>query len=345
MGAGVAMSPDASSGAETSRLGVCVIGRNEGERLLRCLDGVRDGGHHVVYVDSGSSDGSRERAAELGVEVVQLDPSRPFTAARARNAGFARLLERRPGLAFVQFVDADSELAPGWLEAGAAHLEAHAEVAAVCGALRERHPDASPYNRLAALEWRLPPGETDACGGIAMYRSGPFGALGGFREDMIAGEEPELCYRIREAGHRIVRLEHAMAVHDAAIFRFAQWWRRSVRAGHAFAEAAALHGHGADRFQAHELASILFWGAGLPGGIALGLWPTSGLSLLGLAGYGLLWSRIFRSRRQSGEGRDDSALYASAATLGKFAELLGIARFAWNRLVLRRASLLIEYKS
>jgi glycosyltransferase involved in cell wall biosynthesis len=129
-----------------STIGVVVIGRNEGERLRRCLESVRSGA--VVYVDSGSSDGSVALARSLGVEVVGLDLSSPFTAARARNAGFERLLQFDPSAEFVQFVDGDCEVAAGWLERARKEFEARSDAAVVCGRLRERFPDATVYNRL-----------------------------------------------------------------------------------------------------------------------------------------------------------------------------------------------------
>jgi glycosyltransferase involved in cell wall biosynthesis len=151
-----------------SGLGIVIIGRNEGERLRRCLQSVAMAGCPVVYVDSGSSDGSMELAGSLGAGVVNLDLSTPFTAARARNEGFRRLMELRPGLQFVQFVDGDCELSGGWLSAAQAEMRNRPEAAALCGLLRERHPEASIYNRLCDLQWNGPAGQIEACGGIAM---------------------------------------------------------------------------------------------------------------------------------------------------------------------------------
>lgn len=72
--------------------GVVVIGRNEGERLRQCLRSLLPT-VVAVYVDSGSTDGSAKWARDNGAEVVDLDASVPFTAARVRNAGFQRLPE------------------------------------------------------------------------------------------------------------------------------------------------------------------------------------------------------------------------------------------------------------
>src|SRR5687768_17706012 len=96
-------------------VGVIAIGRNEGERLRRCLASVVGKGcAAVVYVDSNSSDGSVAMARGMGVEVVELDMSLPFSAARARNAGFERLVQAAPHVEFVQFVDGDCEVQPTW---------------------------------------------------------------------------------------------------------------------------------------------------------------------------------------------------------------------------------------
>ena len=67
-----------------SEIGVIAIGRNEGERLRRCLDSVVGKGFSVVYVDSNSTDGSVDFARSVGAEVVELDMSLPFSAARAQ---------------------------------------------------------------------------------------------------------------------------------------------------------------------------------------------------------------------------------------------------------------------
>ena len=83
----------------TPELGVVVIGRNEGQRLARCLQSQAERTDSVVYVDSGSTDGSVALAQSLGVQVLALDPRTPFTAARARNEGFAALLRSERGRA------------------------------------------------------------------------------------------------------------------------------------------------------------------------------------------------------------------------------------------------------
>ena len=327
-----------------ARTGAVAIGRNEGQRLVRCLQSLVGHVGELVYVDSGSTDDSVARARELGAVVVELDTTIPFTAARARNAGFDALRERLPELTFVQFVDGDCEVVPSWLPTALQHLETHPTVGVVAGRRRERHPEASPYNRLADMEWDTPIGPATEIGGDALFRVRAFVDAGRYDPTLIAGEDPELCLRVRRAGWEVVRIDAEMTRHDAAMHRFEQWWTRATRAGHAYAESFHMHGTAPDRYRARELRSIVFWG-GLVPAAATGLAPaTLGLSLLGAgAAYGVLTGRIFRHRRKHGDGLADAGLYAAATAIGKLAEMRGVARYAANRVRGRRGGL-IEYK-
>ncbi|MCO5165864.1 MAG: glycosyltransferase family 2 protein [Planctomycetes bacterium] len=326
-----------------SELGVVVIGRNEGARLVRCLESVAGGGRPVVYVDSGSTDGSPSAARRLGAEVVALDMSLPFTAARARNAGLHRLLERRPDLALVQLVDGDCEVQPGWLEAGAWAMAADPRLGVVCGRTKERHPTATVYNRLIDVEWDGPLGDIPATTGNAMARVAALRQAGWFRADLIAGEEPELCLRVRRLGWRVARIDADMAVHDAAMTRLGQWWRRTVRAGHAYAEGAHLHGAGPERHWVRETRRAVLWGGILPAAALGGAPLTLGASLLlGLA-YPACAARVYARTRGRGRSRADAAAYAAFTVLGKLPELQGVLRFHRRRL-LGGGARLIEYR-
>lgn len=226
-----------------SRVGVVVIGRNEGRRLRACLESVLATCRAVVYVDSGSTDDSVAVARELGAETIELDASAPYCAARARNAGFEHLATRWPHLRFVQFIDGDCELLKDWLDCAVARLNGQPTVAIVAGWLRERNPEASVYNRIAEFEWNSsPPGEVDAVGGIFLIRREAFEQVGGFNPSVPAGEEPELCQRLKARGWRIVRLDRDMAWHDLAMTRYIQWWRRAFRFGYACSDLARRFG-------------------------------------------------------------------------------------------------------
>jgi GT2 family glycosyltransferase len=320
--------------------GLVIIGRNEGERLKRCLASVQGSAAAVVYVDSGSTDGSVEWARSAGAEVVELDLSKPFTAARARNQGFKRLFEMAPELRWVQFVDGDCEVVSGWLSAATGFLQSHPDVAAVCGRRRERHPERSVYNRMCDREWDTPVGQAKACGGDVMLRTEALRAVGGYRDGLIAGEEPELCVRLRAVGWKVWRIAEEMTVHDAAMTRIGQWWRRSRRAGYAYAEGAALHGAPPERHWVHETRRALTWGVGFPLLVAISGAVATPWCLLLLTAYPLQIARLWMRGTGPGWERLTDAFFS---TLGKFPEAQGALDFLRNRL-LRRGGVLIEYK-
>lgn len=323
---------------KATAVGVVVIGRNEGDRLRRCLASLATQARHIVYVDSASSDDSVKLARSMGVEVVSLDMALPFTAARARNAGYASMRALYPHTEYVQFVDGDCEVAAGWLASASSFLALHRDVAVVCGRRRERYPDLSIYNALCDSEWDTPVGETKACGGDALMRVTAFAASRGFRSELIAGEEPELCVRLRTAGWKIWRLPQEMTLHDAAMTRFGQWWQRSRRSGYAFAEGARLHGAAPERHWVRESRRSLLWGAGIP------LLSLSLIAWLGAWGIALLLlypAQVMRlALRGTQRERWPHALFL---VLGKFPEALGHLNFIYDRLAGKSARL-IEYK-
>ena len=330
---------DKPNGDISLNVGVVVIGRNEGMRLKRCLDGLVACAGRVVYVDSGSTDGSVELARSMGAEVLGLDMRFAFTAARARNEGFGHLRTLAPELVYVQFVDGDCELVDGWMEKAARFLDDHTGVAAVCGRLREKHPEQTIYNMLCDIEWDTPVGEAKACGGLAMMRAHAFESVRGFRVDLIAGEEPELCVRLRGAGWRIWRLGEEMALHDTAMTRFGQWWKRSKRAGYAFAEGASLHGAPPERHYVSEARRALLWGVLLPVLVLASAFVDP--RVLGLlAIYPLQVVRVAMRSKLTGK---KAWWRAAFLVLGRFPEGLGQLSFLLNRALHRRGAR-IEYK-
>jgi cellulose synthase/poly-beta-1,6-N-acetylglucosamine synthase-like glycosyltransferase len=169
---------------------------------------------------------------------------------------------------------------------------------------------------------------------------------GAFNEAMIAGEEAELCVRLRNAGWKIHRIDVPMTLHDAAIISFQQWWRRSRRSGHAFAEGAWLHGFTKERHNVKSVLSIILWGLALPSSAALSFTLVPSLSVAIMLAYGILWWRIMRDQVRKDRSHDDARLYATFIVLGKMPQALGVLQFIWTRLVLRQTqSQLIEYKS
>lgn len=320
-----------------SDVGAVVIGRNEGKRLVRALTALEGQITRVIYVDSGSTDGSVAAATAAGAEVIGLDLSYPFTAARARNAGF-EALEQDDMPAFVQFIDGDCEIQPGWIDAARTFLQAHPGIAVVFGRLRERYPDATVYNQLCDREWDVPVGACKSSGGIFLARSTAMRQVEGFNSTLIAGEEPELCVRLRAAGWEIWCIDAEMALHDAAMTRLGQWWARTRRAGHAAAEGMAMHGGKPERHRVREVRRSLAWGLVLPLTILMGLVATP-WALLGVLAYPL---QILRLALRDGGGKPAWA-HAFFLTLAKLPETQGILGY-WAGRVSGKRQGLIEYK-
>jgi glycosyltransferase involved in cell wall biosynthesis len=325
-----------------SSIGIVIIGRNEGTRLIQCLDSIVKHNVKAVYVDSGSTDNSCEIAKGKGIGVVNLDLTIPFTAARARNTGVNYLRHYHGNLDYIQFVDGDCEIVADWLPKAALALDCNPHLAVVCGRRRERAPERSLYNLFCDIEWNTPIGEAKACGGDAMMRLDAFTQVGGFNQSLIAGEEPELCVRLRAAGHRILRLDAEMTLHDANMTRLGQWWKRSLRSGYAYTEGSHLHGAPPERHWVKETRSITLWGLILPLIMVLGAWPSRGGSFGLLLLYGVMLYRTANYFKQQAIPARSANLYALSCLVAKFPQAQGQLKFWGDRLFKRQAQI-IEY--
>lgn len=325
--------------SRTNHIGVVAIGRNEGVRLQTCLKSLQRSFETIVYVDSGSTDDSVNFAQQIGVDVVTLDSDIPFSAARARNAGAQRLTELQPGIEFIQFIDGDCEILDTWVPAAISALEKSSGSAAICGRLRERFREATLYNLMCDLEWQASSQTAPTCGGIFIVRTSVFQEIEGFNDNVIAAEDDELCVRIRNAGFDIIRTDQDMALHDANITQFRQWWQRAVRAGHGYAQVGVLH-------QGYFLRSrqrAWAWGGVLPL-IAFGGAPfTSGFSLLLCLLYIASFFRTKANLAKQNIKQADARIYAVFLTLSKFPNLLGILIY-WKRRFMNQGRQIIEYK-
>ncbi len=326
-------------------VGIVVIGRNEGDRLRTSLASVNQFGYPVAYVDSGSTDDSVNVAKNYATLVHELDRSSPFSAARARNEGFDVITSTYPGLKYVQFVDGDCVVAPGWFEAGVNALSVDGGPSLVLGHRKELKPDFTIYNRLAAIEWNSPVGELTNFGcliGSFLVKVPVFKAMNGFKTNVIAGEDSELGVRMCLAGHKMHKIDYHMETHDANILKFSQWWNRAVRAGHAVGQRAHINGDTAVQDCVKERKSTIVWGIVMPivAIIMLFIFPLVSLAILGL--YGVMFVKVYRYAKQQGMTHDDALIYTSSIVVGKVANGIGFLKFQMN--AMKKQYVLIEYK-
>jgi glycosyltransferase involved in cell wall biosynthesis len=324
------------------KLGAVVIGRNEGDRLIACLVALKKQVKHIVYVDSGSTDNSIVEAKKMGIETIELDLSVPFTAARARNEGAQTLIDMF-SIDYIQFVDGDCEVQQCWINKAVNFLENKPDYAVACGRRRERYPKQSIFNTLCDIEWSTPIGEASSCGGDALIRVSAFNQINGYNPSLIAGEEPEMCFRLRANGWKIARLDEEMTLHDAAMTKCAQWWKRAERAGFAYANGFDLHGNSVEKFKKKEVLSITLWGGILP--LVIGMLSVINIWFISL--FFIYLCQVFKiglrdSFKKVREPKE-SFLYAFSSVFAKFPQLIGVLGFYKNKLRGQTASI-IEYK-
>ena len=324
-------------------IGIVIIGRNEGERLKNCVRSfAKSPSLRIVYVDSASTDDSVSFVKNEGFDVVELDMSLPFSAARARNEGYRFLLKQYNDIEFIQFVDGDCEVDADWLNTAQEHLKAHPKLAAVCGRRKERYPEKTIYNKLCDIEWNTPVGKAMATGGDFLCRASAIVEVDGFNPQVIAGEEPELCFRLRSKGWEIERLDALMTLHDANMTSIKQWFKRSERSGHAYAQGFAMHGHGEEKYKRNDVMRIVLWGLAIPVGILLTALIFNSWALLGFLIYPAKILQMAR-REIPKHGVSAGTAYAASLVMGKFPQLKGTLSFLFKHLSGKQFQI-IEYK-
>jgi cellulose synthase/poly-beta-1,6-N-acetylglucosamine synthase-like glycosyltransferase len=342
------MSTEPELGGDAGELlvSIVVIGRNEGQRLKRCLQSVEEMEREnfaveVIYVDSGSVDGSVAWAEQCGAKAIALQPQRP-TAALGRNAGW-----RAASGSIVLFLDGDTILHPRFVVECLPEFRAP-DVAVVWGHRRELYPEHSLYNRILDLDWIYRAGVTQFCGGDALFRRAVLEATGGFDETLIAGEEPELCRRIIELGSKILHVDRPMTGHDLACTRWRQYWKRATRAGHAYAEVSDRFRGTAQPFWSDESRQNRNRALSLLGIAAAGLIASAALvSLVPIILVCLFFAALagrsaWRARWKSSDPVA-LTLYGAHSHVQQIPIFFGQLQYWWNRRRGRRSGLL-EYK-
>lgn len=321
---------------QSQNIAVVIIGRNEGERLVRCINSVLAQDVLAVYVDSASNDSSIANAQKAGIDFIELDATVPLSAARARNAGYDWLKKSQGSVRYVHFIDGDCELDPGWLDKAVKCLDEDLTIGALCGRLREKDRDRNIFSRLSDMGWYIPPGEIEVCGGIVTIRSDIFEKLAGFDANLIAGEEPEFYLRLRSEGYRILCLDEEMGFHDSDIDSYYQWFTRSSRTGFAYANAKEWG------YWQKERRSLIIWGGLLPLIFLASLFP---VPLLSVAIVLLYIFQVFRSYKSLNipYGRGDRLTLASFFIIDKFSEFFGYLKYNWAKWC-KKNQTIIEYK-
>lgn len=312
-------------------ISIIVIGRNEGERLVRCLQsihGINTTGFRaeLIYVDSASTDNSVIQARQLGAEVIEVKPERPC-AAIGRNAGLAKAHGE-----YVLFLDGDTLLHPEFLQHALVSMQ-QPQVAVVWGHRRELYPDQSVYVRVMDLDWIYPPGESEFCGGDALFNTAVLRAVGGFNESLIAGEEPELCRRLRQRGFIIQHIDVPMTKHDLAIRKLSAYWKRAFRAGHAYAEISnRFTGTPDPLWQADARKNMIRGSFFILGLLLLGFaWQIPILPLIFILVFGLSICRTYLKSRWKSDNKRTLFLYAIHSQLQHLPIFFGQLAYYWHR--------------
>lgn len=188
---------------ELPRISVIIPVRNDAARLAVCLRSLREQLYpsqrwELIVVDNGSTDTSREVARQWGATVLCFPG---LTVGALRNRGVAASSGD-----ILAFVDADHELPPDWLHHGLAALEAEEGVAAV-GAPCDVPMHATWVQRCWGVHRLRRRGRhiTRWLGaGNLFVRREAFVRAGGFREDLVAAEDVDLCLRLTQKAGKVV---------------------------------------------------------------------------------------------------------------------------------------------
>ncbi len=301
------------------QVSIVVIGRNEGAHVARAIRSARREAQgaglraEVLYVDSGSTDGSPMLAIAAGARTHVL-PRTTSNAAKARNRG-AELARGR----WVHFVDGDMTLCPRWLGTAVERAE-RAGLDALGGRIVERLQGASLWSRAFGLDWCADGHRTGSLGGAALWKRSSFLRLGGFDEELEVGEDPDLYRRALAEGLRVETLARDMVLHELGLRDVRDWWRRAVAVG----RSAAIVG---TRFQDRRLmlqrfAFPLLVAVAVTGALLV----DPRLLVLPLTACLALLLRRFLLDRRSGMTQGNAWLHAVHVYAVKFPQLLGALR-------------------
>lgn len=325
------------------KLGIVIIGINVEKVLPRCIESVLNSDYpqskiEMIYVDGGSKDKSVEVANKYSaLKIIELNNMHP-TPGSGRNAGWKVL-----NTPFVQFLDADTELDSNWLRSALPYLF-NDEIAAVCGHRRECNPDKNYYHMIGDMEWNYETGKCRYFGGDVLIKKKVLASTGGFDQNLIAGEDPELSYRIRQANQFILRIDKPMTRHELNMTTFSQYLRRAYRSGYAYAEIALRFCKRKEKLWTRETVRVICKATApfltLITGWVLG-YPWSGfVASLFILTLPLFQIEKFKDKFSETWGK--SILYSAHICLVVFPQFAGVMRYflgAWTQMPLKNNSL------
>ena len=324
-------------------IGVVVIGRNEGDRLKRCLNSLKEKYPKVaaVYVDSLSGDNSLQTAKSMGYDSISIGNEVAPSAALGRNTGAQYLINKYPQLELIQFLDGDSEICENWLETSGNFLAVNQDIGIVSGVKSESDRNDSFFGQLNGVEWDSASGLTEAVPGDMMVRVSTFQLLGGFDNEIIAAEDDDLCLRAKKNGDLTYKLNAAMSIHYGGLTTIGQWLRRAIRTGYAYAN--LFHINNGGYFQ-KSLLSAIFWGACFPFVFltflaAQNFW----LAVFCIAIYSTMIVKIASQPRIRKLSMPHAITYGFLTMISKTAEAIGAGKYLSN-LLLSSERKIIEYK-
>ena len=151
---------------------------------------------------------------------------------------------------------------------------------------------------------------------------------GYFDEGLKAGEEPDLCYRVRQSGGKIVCVDAPMVTHDLGMRSFSQYWQRGVFSGKGYAKVALRYWRNSEKLWLRELvvnfSEPLWWGIVLAMGWYFG-GIQSGVALL-LVWWSMRAAQIAYAMRARHLGVARSLLYGVHCQLVRLPVAIGQIR-------------------
>ncbi len=217
-----------------------IIGLNSekylGECIKSCLEVTKEYNvAKIIYVDGGSDDNSINIADELGVTTIIYEGSYPSPGIQ-RNIGFKASKNK-----YIMFLDSDTIVNKEFVVKALDILKNGIGVGGVFGRRIEKYPTKNFYHVIANIEWNKQIGTAKDFGGDVVLKREAVQLTGGYNEELIGGEDPELARRIIKLGYEIIGLDTTMTIHDINMNSIKSYLKRAYRSGYGFGAVHYFH--------------------------------------------------------------------------------------------------------